>query len=161
MTTEQPPSRLQIAQSLAAHFGHRDFDQYIGLLSEDVTYRVDGNHALSGTFHGPEEIGAHVRDVVDRTGSTYDAVKWENLVGGRASRGISRPDQCSGSRGNSDSTTRLPFEVRSSGQDLRGHGPLRRRHWRRRAVPRPLVVQRHSPTRRRARGRNAGPKEER
>jgi len=50
MTTEQPPSRLQIAQSLAAHFGHRDFDQYIGLLSEDVTYRVDGNHALSGTF---------------------------------------------------------------------------------------------------------------
>jgi len=82
MTIEQPPSRLQIAQRLAAHLGHGDFDQYIGLLSEDVTYRVGGNHALAGIFHGPEEVTAHVRDVADLTGNTYDAIKWEDwLVG--------------------------------------------------------------------------------
>jgi ketosteroid isomerase-like protein len=82
MTTEQPPSRLQIAQRLAAHLGHGDFDQYIGLLSEDVTYRVGGNHALAGIFHGPDEVTAQMRAVVDLTESTFDATKWEDwLVG--------------------------------------------------------------------------------
>jgi ketosteroid isomerase-like protein len=67
---------------LAAHFGHRDFETLSGLLSEDVTYRVAGNHALAGTFHGPDEVVAHQRYLADRTGNTCDAVKWEDwLVG--------------------------------------------------------------------------------
>jgi ketosteroid isomerase-like protein len=82
MTAEQAPTRLQIAKSLAAHLGHRDFDQYIGLLSEDVTYRVGGNHALAGIFHGRDEVAAQMRGVVDLTGSSFDTVKWEDwLVG--------------------------------------------------------------------------------
>jgi hypothetical protein len=52
------------------------------LLSPDVTYRVGGNHALAGTFRGPDEVIAHMRELVDRTGDTYDAFKWEDwLVG--------------------------------------------------------------------------------
>lgn len=82
MTAEAPPSRLQIAQRLTVHLGHRDFDQFIDLLSHDVEYRVEGNHVLAGTFRGRDEVITHVRDLVDRTDSTFDAVKWEDwLVG--------------------------------------------------------------------------------
>jgi hypothetical protein len=71
-----------VAQQLATHLGHLDFDQFIELLSKDVTYRVAGNHTLAGTFHGPDEVLAHVRQLVDRTGNTYDAFKWEDwLIG--------------------------------------------------------------------------------
>jgi ketosteroid isomerase-like protein len=52
------------------------------LISEDVTYRAGGDNALSGTFHGREEVSAHLREVVERTGDTYEALKWEDwLVG--------------------------------------------------------------------------------
>ena len=82
MTADPPPSRLQIAQRLATHLGRRDFDQFIHLLSHEVEYRVGGNHMLAGTFRGPDEVTAHVRDLVDRTDNTYDAFKWEDwLVG--------------------------------------------------------------------------------
>jgi ketosteroid isomerase-like protein len=82
MTADPPLSRIQIAQRLASHFGHRDFDQCIDLLSENVTYRVGGNHALAGTFHGRDEVIAHAMDLVNRTGNTFDTFKWEDwLVG--------------------------------------------------------------------------------
>jgi hypothetical protein len=82
VTVEPPPSRLQIARRPAAHFGDREFDQFVGLLSKDVTYRVGGNHALAGTFHEPEQVTGRRTDVVDRTGNTYDTCKWEDwLVG--------------------------------------------------------------------------------
>jgi ketosteroid isomerase-like protein len=82
MTVAPPPSQLQVAQRLAAHLGHRDFENFTELLSDDVTYRVDGNHALAGTFHGPDEVVAHMRQLVDRTDNTFDALKWEDwLVG--------------------------------------------------------------------------------
>jgi ketosteroid isomerase-like protein len=82
MAAALPPSRLQVAQRLAAHLGHRDFDEVADLLSQEVTYRVRGSHALAGTFHGPDEVIAHVRQLVDRTDDTYDAFKWDDwLVG--------------------------------------------------------------------------------
>jgi ketosteroid isomerase-like protein len=82
MTVDPPLSRLQIAQRLASHLGHADFDQTIDLLSENVSYRVGGNHALAGTFHGRDQVMAHVMDLVKRTGNTWDTVKWEDwLVG--------------------------------------------------------------------------------
>jgi ketosteroid isomerase-like protein len=84
MTADPPPSRLQIAKQLAAHLGRRDFDQFVHLLSPEVEYRVGGNHMLAGTFRGPDEVTAHVRELVDRTDNTYDAFKWEDwLVGDR------------------------------------------------------------------------------
>lgn len=67
---------------LATHIGRRDFDQFADLLSADVEYRVGGSHTLAGTFRGPADVVAHVRDLVDRTDNTYEAFKWENwLVG--------------------------------------------------------------------------------
>ncbi len=82
MTAVLPPSRLQVAQRLAAHLGHRDFDQVADLLSKEITYRVRGSHALAGTFSGPDAVIAHVRQLVERTDDTYDAFKWDDwLVG--------------------------------------------------------------------------------
>jgi ketosteroid isomerase-like protein len=82
MTLETPSSRLQAAHLLAAHLGHSDFEKFTDLLSQNVTYRVGGNHALAGTFHGPDEVVAHMRHLVDSTRDTFDAIKWEDwLVG--------------------------------------------------------------------------------
>jgi ketosteroid isomerase-like protein len=75
-------TRLQIAQELALHLGHRDFEQFLELLSPEVTYRVGGSHPLAGTYHGPDEVTDHMRDVVDRTKDTFEALQWEDwLVG--------------------------------------------------------------------------------
>jgi ketosteroid isomerase-like protein len=82
MTDEVSRSRLQIAQQLATHLGRRDFDQFIGLLSKDVEYRVGGSNVLAGDFRGPDAVVTHMKDLVNRTDGTYDAVKWEDwLVG--------------------------------------------------------------------------------
>ena len=82
MTDTAPLSQLQIAQQLATQLGHRDFDQVIELLSPDVTYRVGGRHPLAGTFHGPDEVTNHIREIVDWTKDTFEALKWEDwLVG--------------------------------------------------------------------------------
>jgi ketosteroid isomerase-like protein len=84
MSASPPPSQLEIAQRLAAHLGHLDFDELTDLLSQDVTYRVGGNHPLAGIFRGPDEVVAHMRQLVDWTGNTFDAFKWEDwLVGDR------------------------------------------------------------------------------
>lgn len=52
------------------------------MLSPDVTYRVLGNHPLSGTFHGPDEVTTHMRKLVEWTKDTFETLKWEDwLVG--------------------------------------------------------------------------------
>jgi hypothetical protein len=82
MTDASPHSRLQIAQQLATHLGHRDFEQVLELLSPEVTYRVGGSHPLAGTYHGPHEVTDHMRDLVHRTKDTFEALQWEDwLVG--------------------------------------------------------------------------------
>jgi ketosteroid isomerase-like protein len=82
MTDASPHSRLQIAQQLATHLGHDDFEQFVDLLSPEVTYRVGGSHPLAGTYHGPGEATDHMRDLVDRTKDTFEALQWEDwLVG--------------------------------------------------------------------------------
>jgi ketosteroid isomerase-like protein len=82
MTDASPDSRLQIAQQLATHLGHRDFERFLEFLSPAVTYRVGGSHPLAGTYHGPGEVTDHMRDLVDRTKDTVEALQWEDwLVG--------------------------------------------------------------------------------
>ena len=91
MTVGPPLSRLNVAYQLAAHLGQRDFDKVVDLLSQDVTYRVGGNHTLAGTFRGPVQVVAHVRQLVERTGDTYDAFKWDDwLVGAHHVAGLVR-----------------------------------------------------------------------
>ena len=74
------PKRMTIAQQFLAHIGHRDLDQGIELLSPDATYRVPGNHALAGTFSGHDEIVRHLMRLIERTGGTFDAFKWEDWM---------------------------------------------------------------------------------
>jgi ketosteroid isomerase-like protein len=82
MTAGGSSSRLQIAQRLATHIGHRDFDRCVVLMSPDVEYRVGGENVLAGSFRGIDEVLAHMKNLVDQTQDTYDAVKWEDwLVG--------------------------------------------------------------------------------
>jgi ketosteroid isomerase-like protein len=91
MTDASPRSRLQIAQKLAIQLGHRDFEQVLELLSPKVTYRVGGSHPLAGTFQGPEEVVDHMRNLVERTKDTFEALKWEDwLVGQHHIAGLVR-----------------------------------------------------------------------
>jgi ketosteroid isomerase-like protein len=83
MTTTEPPSRLAIAQAFVLHLGHRDVEQVIELLSPDVVYRVPGNYALAGTFHGPDDVTRHLMALADRTRGTFDAFKWEDWMVGQ------------------------------------------------------------------------------
>ena len=60
--------------------GHRDIEQAMQFLSPNVVYRVPGRHALSGSFHGVEEVLAHLLDLADRSGGTFDAYKFEDWL---------------------------------------------------------------------------------
>jgi ketosteroid isomerase-like protein len=82
MTDSSLPTRLATAQEFLLHIGHPDFDRAIGLLSPQVVYRIPGRHALAGTFHGPDEVTAHLTTLLERTTGTFEALKWEDwLVG--------------------------------------------------------------------------------
>jgi ketosteroid isomerase-like protein len=64
---------------------HRDFSDFTDPLSPDVTYRVGGDHAFAGTFHGPDEVATHMRQLVDWASDTYDAFKFEDWLVGELS----------------------------------------------------------------------------
>jgi len=82
MTEAAPPTRLEIAQRFLLHLGHRGAEESMELLSPDVSYRVPGRHALSGTFAGREKVKQHLRDLDEAARGTFEATKWEDwLVG--------------------------------------------------------------------------------
>jgi ketosteroid isomerase-like protein len=82
MTGLTGSTRRQTAQRFVMQIGRRDIDQAIELLSPGVRYHVLGNHALAGTFSGPEEVRKHLISLDDRTLGTFEAIKWEDwLVG--------------------------------------------------------------------------------
>jgi ketosteroid isomerase-like protein len=76
------PSRLAIAQQFVIHIWHLDSGPAVALLSPAVTYRVSGDHALAGTFSGPEEVTGHLCNLVQLTTGTLDAVKWDDWMVG-------------------------------------------------------------------------------
>jgi len=54
----------------------------VALLSDHISYRSNGNHALAGTFTGRDEVAAHLRELFERTRGTFEAAKFEDwLVG--------------------------------------------------------------------------------
>jgi ketosteroid isomerase-like protein len=60
--------------------GHRDSEQLQHFLSPTVIYRVPGRHALAGSFHGIDEVLAHLRNLADRSGGTFNAYKFEDWL---------------------------------------------------------------------------------
>ncbi len=74
--------RLARAQLFLTHIGRGDFLQAIDLLSENVTYRAQGNNALAGLFTGRDAVIRHLTELVERTKGTFEAFKWEDwLIG--------------------------------------------------------------------------------
>lgn len=64
------------------HIGHRDHDQAMALLSSEVKYRVAGDHDPPWRYFGSEDVAAHLCELSERTGGTFEAIKWEDwLVG--------------------------------------------------------------------------------
>jgi ketosteroid isomerase-like protein len=47
----------------------------VSLLSPDVIYTVSGHHPLAGTFHGPIEVDAHLRQLFSVTSGTFEVLK--------------------------------------------------------------------------------------
>jgi ketosteroid isomerase-like protein len=74
--------RLTAAQEFLMHLGRGDFESAINLLSQDVSYRAQGNNALAGLFSGRDAVIRHVADLVALTRGTYETFKWDDwLVG--------------------------------------------------------------------------------
>jgi ketosteroid isomerase-like protein len=79
--TEPSPSRLQLAQKFMAAIGRSDVDGAIPLLSPTATYRVEGDHSLSGTFTANEVVD-HLLTMIARTAGTFDVTKFDDwLIG--------------------------------------------------------------------------------
>lgn len=76
------PTRLARAQRFLLAVGTPAFADAVGELSPDVTCRVLGSNAFSGTYTGREAVAAHLDRIVRFTRGTLDPVKWLDwLVG--------------------------------------------------------------------------------
>jgi ketosteroid isomerase-like protein len=71
---------MQAAQEVARRMGHREIEQAMQYLSPNVVYRVSGQHALAGAFHGVDEVLAHLLDLAERSSGTFDAYKFEDWL---------------------------------------------------------------------------------
>jgi ketosteroid isomerase-like protein len=60
--------------------GHRDVEEAAPFLSPNVVYRVPGQHSLAGSFHGIDEVMAHLLDLAGRSGGTFNAFKFEDWL---------------------------------------------------------------------------------
>jgi len=73
-------TRLEAAQQFVMHIGHRDSERAMELLSPNVVYRVQGQHALAGVFSGREEVTRHLAKLQELTRGTLDSLKWEDWL---------------------------------------------------------------------------------
>jgi ketosteroid isomerase-like protein len=73
-------ARMQAAQGFAMRMGHSDLDQLSQYLSPKVVYRVPGRHALAGEFEGVDKVLAHLGNLADRSGGTFNAYKFEDWL---------------------------------------------------------------------------------
>ena len=48
-----------------------------------MTYRAQGNNALSGLFIGRDAVARHVQQLVERTKGPFEAFKWDDWLVGR------------------------------------------------------------------------------
>ncbi len=79
--TAPSPNRLQVAEKFMTSLGRSDVDGVVNLLSPDATYRVVGDHSLSGTFSAGEIVD-HLTALITSTSGTLDATKFVDwLIG--------------------------------------------------------------------------------
>lgn len=82
MDVPDESSRLRTAQTFLIHLGHEDAREAINLLSPSITYKVPGNHPLSGVFSGKTEVEQHLMALVAATRGTFDLIQWEDWMEG-------------------------------------------------------------------------------
>lgn len=68
-----PPAspRAEIVRRFVGAVHAGDEDGMRDELALDVTWTVPGSTPVSGTFRGPDEVVAHLREVRERTGDTF------------------------------------------------------------------------------------------
>ena len=82
MTVSPEPARLVNTRRFLTHCSLGQFDGMEKLLSPDATYRVPGQHVLSGEHHGPDQIMRYLRRVLTITRDTLEVLKWEDWMVG-------------------------------------------------------------------------------
>jgi hypothetical protein len=79
--SEQSASvRMRAAEEFMRLMGHSGIEQVTPFLSPNVVYQVPGQHALAGSFRGVDEVMAHMLDLVDRSGGTFNVFKFEDWL---------------------------------------------------------------------------------
>jgi ketosteroid isomerase-like protein len=74
--------RMAAAQQFLTHIERGDYGPVLGLMSDQVTYRSQGNNALSGLFIGRDAVARHLQQLFERTRGTFEAFKWDDwLIG--------------------------------------------------------------------------------
>jgi ketosteroid isomerase-like protein len=77
--------RMRAAQGFAIRMGHTDIEELRQYLSPNVVYRVPGRSALAGSFHGVDEVFAHLSALSERSGGTFNPYKFEDWLMGENS----------------------------------------------------------------------------
>ena len=57
-----------------------EISEAVDLLDPNVTYQVPGSHRLAGNFDGPQEVAAHVEELLRETHRSVDVLKWEDWM---------------------------------------------------------------------------------
>lgn len=56
MTTSAEDTHTAVVRTLHRAFNDRDRDALLGCLADDVTWHVEGNHPMAGTYEGAEAL---------------------------------------------------------------------------------------------------------
>lgn len=71
---------LQTIERLYANFAAGDIEAMTTDWTKDVVWHESGQHALAGTYEGPEQILAFFGQIFERTGGTFKAVLEHTLA---------------------------------------------------------------------------------
>ncbi|HEV8065364.1 MAG TPA: hypothetical protein VGP46_11055 [Acidimicrobiales bacterium] len=74
------PEWLGTARAFVTNLGAHATADTLRLLAPDVSYRVLGHHALSGTFSGREAVAAHLEAIINQTDGRLDPVKFDDWM---------------------------------------------------------------------------------
>jgi ketosteroid isomerase-like protein len=82
MPDPTPHPRLAITREFLQRVARADLAEAVKLLSDDVTYRAEGNNALAGSFSGRDGVVRHLLQIIEKTRGTFETFKWEDWMVG-------------------------------------------------------------------------------
>jgi hypothetical protein len=75
MSESAEPARLVNARRFLMGITADDSANMAPLLAPEAVYTVSGHSPLAGVFHGPVEVGAHIRQLISATSGTFEVLK--------------------------------------------------------------------------------------